>query len=156
MKKKIAVSFCILYLVSASTHGSSWPIFTAPDLAFLMQHSYINTKNCPLGEGRVSANLLINIKQFLCKNFCPGIWNWVSVSEEKCHDLFSSFTLKGYEIFNHYDNGVANFSVIMASYGKSNSEEAAFRFVFTSLPGDSWQCYELNPETHTISCSNDI
>ncbi len=157
MKKIRFLLFLLLNVSSSSVFATNWPIFIAPDMSFLLQHDHIETKNCPVGEGKLLANVMINIKQFLCKNFCPGIWNWISASDEKCHPLATDFLFNGYDIFNYYNkNGTSNFSVITASYGKINTRETNFKFVFTSLPGDFWQCYELNPQRHSLSCANDI
>lgn len=154
MKK---IFFIIFYLSSSSLFATHWPMFVAPDKDFLLNHNYIVSDQCPEGEGKLVANISLNIREYFCKNFCPGSWSWIASSDNKCHKLKSDFNFQRYDIA-YYSNkdGTIDYSVVTAFYGKENSSVSIFKFVFTSLPGEYWLCSEVNPGSHSVFCSNDI
>jgi len=154
--KLIVLLFTIFF--TSIVHATHWPSFIAPDKQFLVQHNLLETQNCPLGKGKLASNILINISKELCKNFCPGVWNWISLSDERCHSLDTDFQFKGYEFFYYRSpsDQTINFSVIVAAYGSVDSPEPFHKFIFMSLPGDYWQCHEQNKNTALIICANDV
>lgn len=150
----------LLLLIGISITGAAfatrWPVFVAPEQAFLLAKGYLETESCPHGEGRVMPGIVINVSQFLCKNFCPGSWSWIADSDAACHPL-DHFSLRYHVIQNHDDaNGTADASVITAFYGKHSENESILTFVLKTAPGDAWQCSETNPAQHWLSCTNDI
>ena len=154
MKKILCI--IIINLLSSSTFATHWPAFVAPDKEFLLNHNYIDTDQCPAGEGKLGI-ASVNIRESLCKTFCPGNWNWIASDDGKCHNLASDFNFQSYNIV-YYSNsdGTTSHSVVTAFYGKENSSTPIFKFIFTSVPGEYWLCSELNPQLHSFFCTNDI
>lgn len=160
MKNKFSIIIvCIsLYLaVIQPAFSSAWPIFTPPDKEVLFNLNYIETNQCPHGQGKLVANPFINTQQYLCKNFCPADWTWMVNDNGKCHNL-SSFNFKSYEISHVSDEYGTSYSVITVNYGPKNTNDSIFKYYLSTKPGERWYCVNLNPDTETplFSCANDM
>ncbi|MBX3709542.1 MAG: hypothetical protein KF702_07305, partial [Gammaproteobacteria bacterium] len=148
--------YATLILFSTMVFGVRWPVFLAPDKEFLLKQNYIDTSQCPPGEGKLNPSIVLNISQFFCKTFCPSKWSWIVNSDNKCHHLSTDFIFKNYVIeyiFNQ--DGTVNYSLVTAAYGRENSPTSFFTFKFMTPVGEYWGCFEMNPALHFISCTND-
>ena len=156
--KKTFIKSCFILLLNILpylAHAASWPVFSAPSKEFLLQN-YVDSRQCLPGQGKIKSNIVINVNKNVCKTFCPSSWNLIAVSDDECHDL-KELEFQGYGFnYQRNDDGTMNFSVISASYGETNSHRSFVKFIMTTVPGEYWQCYEINPEMHLISCANDI
>jgi hypothetical protein len=158
--KKAFVLFFIVILSMLSNrfaHAASWPIFSAPNQAYLLNHHYIDTRQCPPGHGRLINNITVNIRrENLCYPNCPTDWSWISTSDNRCHALATEFSLQEYNIVRiKSENGTTSYSQITAYFGKKGTHQHAYTFVFNSAEGDHWECYVMNPESHLITCAKD-
>jgi hypothetical protein len=144
LKNLIAYSFLLL----PSFSYAGWPLFAAPDQQFLLANNYLTEKQCSPGKVRLVPHPVIPIKQTLCKSFCPDEWVWMGENDSQCHELVD-IAFQKYEITHvNQQDGTTSYSVITASYG-------AFKFTFTSKPGEHWYCIEGNPDLHFVMCAND-
>lgn len=155
IKKIIIFSLFLVTHIPLLSYATNWPIFSSPDKKFLLSNNYIDTAHCPYGQGKLVPTVSINIHDSLCSTYCPISWVWVGNSDGICHDLTTSFEMKGYEIAHYDDNEGTIYSVITAFYGEKNSDKSFFTFTFTT-PEERWYCIEMNPEYHTLTCANDM
>ena len=156
LKKCIVSFFIALPLPPCLVYANMWPVFGAPNKAFLLDHQQIEMSQCPPGQGRLKPQSMINIHQECCKTYCPDSWTWISISDNKCHRLTNNFGLQSYAIEHHTgEDGSTLYSSVTAYYGDKNSDGHTFKLVFTT-PKEHWYCYENNPELHLIICANDI
>jgi hypothetical protein len=156
----IFISVCVSSLLTVfptCLFAYSWPVFSPPNKALLLDTNKIDMSHCPPGQGKLKQNSSINIHEHLCRTFCLETWNWTAISDNSCHDLASEFEFQKYDFVYYPKNtGTTSYSEITASYGKKNSDKPAFKFVFRSAPGEHWYCIQQDPELHTIICANDI
>lgn len=158
MKLTKQMIFFVVYLITnfpIVTHATLWPVFSSPDIKFLLNNNYIDTTSCPRGQGKLIPNSFINIHDSLCKTFCPPSWIWYGSNDQTCHDLSKSFELQNYRIDHVNDDEGTLYSQITASYGEKNSNQAIFQFVFTSSK-ERWFCIEMDAEIHNLTCANDM
>lgn len=156
MRISIIFFFSILFFNDASAN-TRWPEFIVPDKAFLLSHGFIDTTSCPSGSGKVIPRAMINIRDYLCKTFCPGYWDWVSSSTGDCYDLTTQFEFQRYEIQQIEDvDGVMNYSIITALYGDKNEGTYSFALTLMTVAGEHWLCSKVNAATNAIMCTNDI
>lgn len=150
--------FFLLYIQSMSVHANSWPAFFIPNDTYLLSKNYIETRDCPDGQGRIAPGTVVDMRD--CGPYCPKSWNWIAKSDGMCRDLSTGFKLMDYNIIHHPDphnDDDANtlYSVVTARYGENNEEESSMELVFTT-PKEHWYCIVMNPELHIITCANDM
>lgn len=154
MKIKLNSVFVCFYLsliLLSCTAYAAWPEFFPPDKELLL--GLLTQSQCPSGQAKLASTVSVNIRQYLCKTFCPASWTWVTNSDEQCHDL-ADFNFKEYEITYYRDeDGTVDYSLIKALYGSIVNPTL---FLIATPPGEHWYCYEINPDMHLISCANDI
>lgn len=149
----------VLNVWSLSVHANSWPMFSLPTEAFLLEKGYIETRGCPAGQGKVVDGTVMSM-QPLCGTYCPRDWVLVAKSDEKCREVGKGFALQGHEII-HYpdednnDNGTVLYSEVSVFYGDKDASEHALQLVFTS-PKEHWYCVQLDPHFPVITCANDF
>ena len=157
LKKKMAlIVLFVLNVVPVLAYAMLWPVVLPPNERLLLNRGDIDRDHCPRNQGKLGADIKINIRESLCVTYCPESWTWEGSSDGACLDLSKDFTLQGYDI-KHYkdDNDDTLYSVVTAFYGEKDSAQHAFQFVFTT-PKEHWFCYAEENELHTVMCGNDI
>lgn len=153
--KKLILFTLIFFMFSLKTYATSWPLFVSADKKFLLDHDLIEIKNCPKGQGKLREDIVLQIAEFFCRTYCPNEWNWIAKHDQRCHDLSTDFNFKRYEIKTYQDShghGTTLFSKVTAIYGNTNQD--TFKLTFKT-PKENWYCYEMNPESHFITCAQD-
>ena len=135
---------------TADVYADSWPAFTAPDAAYLINHGLVQTQDCPVGEGKLVSNLTIPVQTFCLSRWCPAGWMWVAKSDNACHDLKNGFNLQRYAATRHRgQDGMTDYSEVVAFYEGNN------QFKFTT-PREHWECFEFSDAIgNYVSCAND-
>lgn len=156
MRISIIFLFFILFL-NNTLANTRWPEFIAPDKTFLLSHGFIDTASCPSGSGKLIQSAVINIRDDLCKTFCPGYWHWMGSSTGECYDLTTQFEFQRYEIQSITDaDGVINYTIITALYGDNKQETYSFALTIMTVAGEHWLCSKVHAATNAIMCTNDI
>jgi hypothetical protein len=159
IKTIVLIFFVIFKLTINTTYATSWPIVTAPNQTQLFSHGYIDSSQCPHGQGKLINGIALRIREEnLCYPNCPYDWVWISNSDNQCRNLETDFILQKYYInLIKGEKGATNFSQITAYYGKQGAHQPhIFTFMFSTRPKDHWECYEMNSEKNLITCANDI
>jgi len=155
-KKIITILSSLLCAMTPLAHAFSWPEFIPPDKALLASSGFLDTSSCPPGQAQLKSNSMINIREHLCQTFCPNTWNWITASDNSCHDLATDFEFQRYQI-NYYSgkDGETLYSKITAFYGSTRTASPAFKIEMTTELDDHWYCIENGGNQHGIICAND-
>lgn len=146
-----------LFFFSKASSAYSWPMFYYPKKELLLLLGYIETDHCPYGKGKIKPGVKINIREHLCHSFCPSSWEWVAVSDNQCYDLATAFNFQYSDAdYIRDEDGSVSYSTITSHFGQTNGYASAFKFVFTTTPGDHWYCVQDSLEPSIIICANDI
>lgn len=146
----------LLFLINVASAKYSWPNFTYPDKQSLQNVNYLTNNSCPAGQVKLINNIAVNLGLCNSKGSCPSNWEWISRSDEKCHDFIDTEFLN-YKIMHFPNENFPDYSMVVASYGSKTTGDVYFQFIMTTPRGEYWYCIQEIMETNMIiRCANDI
>lgn len=138
-------------LIVYSQAIASWPIFSVPHPQDLIIAETIETRECPLGFGKVSQGTLLPVRKNVPIN--SNSWYWQVTNNTECFDI-TALQLADVKIEKiNGDTELHDRSGITAYYSVNTSFVFALHFI---TPPQHWTCMEISQQHHVVTCANDM